>query len=64
MLNFCDFIQVYVFSTNHHLNFSNIAFSLLNDIENREIRVPQSSIKQDVMYEPLACVNRSAVKTK
>ena len=20
MLNFCDFIQVYVFSTNHHLN--------------------------------------------
>ena len=22
MLNFSDFIQVYVFSTNHHLNFS------------------------------------------
>ena len=21
MLNFCDFIQVYVFSTNHHLNY-------------------------------------------
>ena len=21
MLNFCDFIQVYVFTTNHHLNF-------------------------------------------
>ena len=20
MLNFCDFIQVYVFTTNHHLN--------------------------------------------
>ena len=20
MLNFCDFVQVYVFSTNHHLN--------------------------------------------
>ena len=23
MLNFCDFIQVYVFSTNHHLNRQN-----------------------------------------
>ena len=22
MLNFCDFIQVYVFTTNHHLNKS------------------------------------------
>ena len=22
MLNFCDFIQVYVFTTNHHLNRS------------------------------------------
>ena len=21
MLNFCDFIQVFVFTTNHHLNF-------------------------------------------
>ena len=21
MLNFCDFIQVYVFTTNHHLNW-------------------------------------------
>ena len=21
MLNFCDFIQVYVFTTNHHLNY-------------------------------------------
>ena len=24
MLNFCDFIQVYVFSTNHHLNQSDL----------------------------------------
>ena len=24
MLNFCDFIQVYVFTTNHHLNVSTI----------------------------------------
>ena len=22
MLNFCDFIQVYVFTTNHHLKFT------------------------------------------
>ena len=28
MLKFCDFIQVYVFTTNHHLNsFLNIHFS-------------------------------------
>ena len=25
MLNFCDFIQVYVFTTNHHLNILFIA---------------------------------------
>ena len=24
MLNFCDFIQVYVFTTNHHLKFSTV----------------------------------------
>ena len=24
MLNFCDFIQVFVFTRNHHLNFSNM----------------------------------------
>ena len=24
MLNFCDFIQVYVFTTNHHLKFRNV----------------------------------------
>ena len=28
MLNFCDFIQVYVFTTNHHLN-SNV-YNLLS----------------------------------
>ena len=25
MLNFCDFIQVYIFTTNHHLNYSSTA---------------------------------------
>ena len=24
MLNFCDFIQVFVFTTNHHLNYRTI----------------------------------------
>ena len=24
MLNFCDFIQVYVFTTNHHLKMMNV----------------------------------------
>ena len=27
MLNFCDFIQVYVFTTNHHLNKLEISLS-------------------------------------
>ena len=27
MLNFCDFIQFYVFTTNHHLNQSECNFS-------------------------------------
>ena len=33
MLNFCDFIQVYVFSTNHHLKpllYTSTSFNLLN----------------------------------
>ena len=29
MLNFCDFIQVYVFSTNHHLNRSRFLEAVL-----------------------------------
>ena len=33
MLNFCDFIQVYVFTTNHHLN--NRVFSLENLFKNQ-----------------------------
>ena len=28
MLNFCDLIEVYVFTTNHHLNASNIGYQL------------------------------------
>ena len=28
MLNFCDFIQVYVFTTNHHLKVRMINFEL------------------------------------
>ena len=30
MLNFCDFIQVYVFTTNHHLNIHNRRKKVLN----------------------------------
>ena len=29
MLNFCDFIQVYVFTTNHHLNLALLFLSRL-----------------------------------
>ena len=28
MLNFCDFIQVYVFTTNHHLNYESTVKTL------------------------------------
>ena len=33
MLNFCDFIQVYVFTTNHHLNITKkiISFRVLSN---------------------------------
>ena len=31
MLNFCDFIQVYVFTTNHHLNTSIFSKSVDHD---------------------------------
>ena len=39
MLNFCDFIQVYVFTTNHHLNNMNIYWSLQDYINNTCIAV-------------------------
>ena len=29
MLNFCDFIQVYVFTTNHHLNESKLPYFIV-----------------------------------
>ena len=29
MLNFCDFIQVYVFTTNHHLKYDNSFVNIL-----------------------------------
>ena len=37
MLNFCDFIQVYIFSTNHHLNAFDIPLYpfISNDHYNR-----------------------------
>ena len=34
MLNFCDFIQVYVFTTNHHLNETYIGSSVV-DLDGR-----------------------------
>ena len=30
MLNYCDFIQVFVFNTNHHLEVTDLRFSLAN----------------------------------
>ena len=30
MLNFCDFIQVYVFTRNHHLKANYISFSIFS----------------------------------
>ena len=38
MLNFCDFIQVYVFTTNHHLN-----------TEETEVKLPMKLSKYKVV---------------
>ena len=38
MLNFCDFIQVYVFSTNHHLNTLSSRFTHPDTITNSDIQ--------------------------
>ena len=41
MLNFCDFIQVFVFTTNHHLNIK-ILFAILlhmEDVHNRHVGI-------------------------
>ena len=32
MLNFCDFIQVYVFSTNHHLKMPKMVIFIVLEI--------------------------------
>ena len=42
MLNFCDFIQVYVFTTNHHLNiFVNQGIKLLWNTESKSVQATQ-----------------------
>ena len=37
MLSFCDFIQVYVFSTNHHLKIT-CTFSIADEADNNSYR--------------------------
>ena len=37
MLNLCDFIHVYVFTTNHHLNYMAITFLFSNTPIYREV---------------------------
>ena len=36
MLNFCDFIQVYVFTTNHHLKYTDV-WALDTEVYMKEI---------------------------
>ena len=38
MLDFCDFIQVYVFTTNHHLKHCFASFKFLHQILKEELR--------------------------
>ena len=56
MLNFCDFIQVYVFSTNHHLNVSYLFIKL----------EPIKQIKrfESCLFYLNSNTNTSSIKTK
>ena len=44
MLFFCDFIQVYVFTTNHHLKFLNAICFAWNDALGRARKVKTGSV--------------------
>ena len=57
MLNFCDFIQVYVFTTNHHLNFHDkepVASSQIFGIGNRTRFTPflYSTVRRFLLSAP------------
>ena len=51
MLNFCDFIQVYIFTTNHHLKVKNI----------RPCHIKGENLRHDHM---LITVNIFSIKRK
>ena len=58
MLSFCDFIQVYVFTTNHHLNLVPERTSGMKN-ENKGLRITYfinflaSSLFMQISYEAL-----------
>ena len=47
MLNFCDFIQVYVFTTNHHLKHFRVYICIKNGIPGDDCS-PYCSIPEDI----------------
>ena len=58
MLNFCDFIQVYVFTTNHHLkvfNFSPICVLVSHGIN--DLRIIICSRNSEVFVERISVCN-------
>ena len=52
MIYFCDFIQVYVFSTNHHLNFKHISIT-------RKIPDSQCLVRQQKSSETFGTASHS-----
>ena len=58
MLNFCDFFQVFVFTTNHHLN----CFGIIIDLEANDQKLIQSTIL--ILINPSALINAPCLFSK
>ena len=54
MLNFCDFIQVYVFTTNHHLNHAHFLVDHISVGKNGYLGKSGSMRQDNSLYSPLS----------
>ena len=52
MLNICDFIQVYVFTTNHHLNLASTSKTVFQISIIHGIMVPSYTVSDLTLNEP------------
>ena len=51
VLNFCDFIQVFVFTRNHHLNGFSVAVCCILVIYQKKLSMPRMTLN-DICFEP------------